>query len=136
MKFIATALLAGTFAASAAGADVVSWKDLQSMGGFAIDQPIRSSSGWLLPVRGDVSGLAKVTTKSTQLNSGIACAETLASVDGRTISLVVTTGLAGSRRSAKCPAANLGAIAPGQYSVQYHAANEPAQPLGSVVIAP
>jgi len=133
---ILAAALISLLGASSAIGEVASWNTLLSVGGFAIGQPTKSSSGWVLPVRGDVSGLKTITVKPTQMNSGIACLETRASLRGSTITLQVTTGVAGNGHNAECPAAELGNIAPGTYVVQYQGPLEAAVPLGNVTIAP
>ena len=133
---LATVAVVGAFVAPRANTEVASWAFLSSVGGFSIGQPTKGGAGWVLPVQGDVSGLRTITTKPTTMNSAIACLETQASVDKMKINLRVITGLAGPGRNAACPAAALGSLAPGRYSVQYRGINEPAVPLGEVVIAP
>jgi hypothetical protein len=128
--------LAGTLLARVAVAEVASWKYLVSVGGFSIGHPKKVARGWVLPVQGDVSGLRTITAKPTTMNSSVACVETQASVEGKTISVRVITGIGGPGRSASCPPANLGPIAPGSYFVQYVGSNEAPVPLGNVVIAP
>ena len=117
-------------------ADPASWKFLQSVGGLTIAEPQRVSGGWVLPVQADVSGLTRASARPTTLNSGIACLETRASVEGSTIALSIVTGLAGSGRNAQCPAANLGQLTPGRYSVIYRGVAEPDVRIGSIAIAP
>ena len=135
----AVAFLAGLLALSAvsqsASADVASWHFVQSVGGLLIGEPVREGGGWSLPVRADVSGLSKVTVQPTTLNSGIACLETRASVENSKIILVIVTSIAGPGREARCPAATLGQIAPGRYSVVYRESPGRGVSLGSVVIA-
>jgi len=130
---IATALMLMSVDALA---DRASWKFLQSVGGLTIGEPQRESGGWVLPVHADVSGLNKASVQPTTLNSGIACLETRASVEGSIVALSIVTGLAGSGRVARCPAANLGHLAPGRYSVVYRGVGEAQVSVGSIVIAP
>ena len=117
-------------------AERASWKFLQSVGGMTIGEPRREGAGWILPVHADVSGLTKISAQPTTLNSGIACVETRASVEGSTVALSIVTGLAGSGLIARCPAAMLGHIAPGRYSVVYRGVGEAEVSVGSIVIAP
>jgi hypothetical protein len=112
------------------------WAFVQSVGGISIGEPVREGSGWILPVRADLSGFSKITVQPTAHNSGMACRETRATVTRNTILLVVVSTVAGDGREARCPPAHLGALTPGTYSVAYGAAPESAVALGSVVIAP
>ena len=118
-----------------AAAESVSWDFVQSVGGLTIGQPVKSSAGWQLPIRADVSGLRTVTVQPKVMNSGIACVETRAAVEGSSIFLTVITGIASSDRSAACPPAMLGSIAPGPYLVKYRGGNGPVMPIGKVNIA-
>jgi hypothetical protein len=138
MRGIVITFIAGvsTLASVDALADRASWKFIQSVGGLTISEPQRETAGWVLPVRADLSGLTKVSVEPTKLNSGVACLETQASVEGSTIVLSLVTGVAGSGRSARCPAATLGQIAPGRYSVVYRGVDEAEVSVGTVVIAP
>jgi hypothetical protein len=131
---VVVALVAPWFARCEA-AELAQWVFVQSVGGIAIGPPLKSSSGWLLPVQCDVSGLKTITTQPTTLNSGIACVETRAVAEGSSIFVTVVTDIAGPGRSASCPAASLGAIAPGHYSVKYRDRDGQAISLGEVTIA-
>ena len=117
-------------------ADRASWTFLQSVGGLTIGEPQREGGGWVLPVYADVSGLNKASVQPTTLNSGIACLETRASVKGSTVALSIFTGVAGSGRIARCPAAKLGHLAPGRYTVVYRGVGEAEVSVGRIVIAP
>lgn len=117
-------------------ADVASWAFIESVGGLRIGEPTKISGGWVLPVQADVSGLTKVTAEPKLFNSGIACWDTRAKVEGPVIALSVITGIAGGNRSSRCPPAKLDSIAPGKYAVRYRGAKGSEAPLGVIVIAP
>ena len=117
-------------------AERASWAFLQSVGGLTIGEPQREGSGWILPIHADVSGLNRASVQPSTLNSGIACLETRASVEGSVIALSIITGLAGSGRAARCPTAKLGHLSPGRYSVVYRGIGEAEVSVGSIVIAP
>ena len=70
---------------------------------------------------------------SKALHSALVCLKTKAEVRDQTIVLQVDTGVFRSGKSALCPPAELGPIAPGDYTVVY---GDEAQPLGRVSIAP
>ena len=115
------------------------WAFMQSVGGMAIEAPVRvapsssmhKTARWQLPVRADVSGLTAVTRPPSSLNSALACTQTKAELRGHMIALRVLTGLMRSGLSSVCPPADLGAIAPGNYRVVY---GQEAQPLGELHI--
>ena len=56
-------------------AEPQSWSFVESVGGIAVDPPVRADHTWVLPVRSDVSGLKSITTKPTIINSGMAPAQ-------------------------------------------------------------
>ncbi len=99
------------------------WSFVQSVGGIEVESPIQVQGAWVLPVRGDVSGLQAITVKPAGLNSGIAC-YTQATVEGASIFITVSTSVAGGDRVARCPPANLGSLPPGLYTVLYRGPNE------------
>lgn len=120
LVFLATMWLA---ACTALLVEPRSWAFVQAVGGISIGEPIRNDSAWLLPVRGDVSGTQGISTKPSQVNSGLTCYAVEANIEGSAIFVVMSTTVAGSR-SAKCPPAVLGHPADGVYSVFYRAPNE------------
>ena len=117
------------------------WSFVQSVGGMSIGTPapVAATSSfsrtqhWQLPVHADVSGRTNVTHPSKALHSALVCLKTKAEVRDQTIVLQVDTGVFRSGKSALCPPAELGPIAPGDYTVVY---GDEAQPLGRVSIAP
>jgi hypothetical protein len=95
------------------------WRFVQAVGGMAVEQPVRDSRGWALPVRINVSGTRAITVEPTLLNSALACDSVQAVIDGRIIYLTVVTRLVDEGSTAVCPAARLGQQQPGVYSVMY-----------------
>ena len=138
MKSLGVAIVAAVLAAAhtLALADTANWNFIQSVGGLSLKQPAKTPAGWLLPVQADVSGLNKVTVQPTLLNSGVACANTRANVEGSVIILSVITSVAGGGSSSQCPPAKLGSIAPGTYAVRYRGGDKSDIALGEIVIAP
>jgi hypothetical protein len=115
-------------------AEPQSWSFVESVGGIAVDPPIRSDHTWVLPVRSDVSGLRTITIKPTKVNSGIACQSIRAEIEGGSIYITVLTTVAGSRYNAECPSASLGQVASGRYRVFYRGPNEKPVQIGEVVV--
>ena len=115
-------------------ADQRDWDFVQSVGGIAFDSPVQGSGGWILPVQADVSGIRPITVKPTLLNSALACKSVEASVDGRVIYLTLVTGVVSQRRTPICPAAELGWLDPGSYSVIYRGPDRNAVSIGEVVV--
>lgn len=92
-----------------------------------------------MPVRADVSGLQRVTTKPTTLNSALICERTEFNVEGRNIYITVVTAPAHStpalpyaNNSSRCPYIMLGEMLPGKYSVFYRGPGEAPVDLGEV----
>ena len=110
------------------------WGFVQSVGGIRLEAPTRATGVWVLPLVVNVSGLTATTLRPTVLNSGLACEATAAVVEGTNIYISVVTGIAGPGKSAVCPAAQLGTLAPGQYAVFYRGVNEKPVHLGRVAV--
>ena len=110
------------------------WQFVQSVGGIAVGKPEHLPSGWSLSVRADVSGVTTVTLKPTALNSALACVRTFAVVEGRNIFLTIDSELVRSGYTSRCPSANLGRVADGQYRVFYRGPSEPPIELSEVSI--
>lgn len=123
-------------ASEIACAEIATWTFMLSVGGVAIGEPVREGETWTLPVRADVSGLSKITVQPTALNSSLACRETRVTVERATIVIAFVTSPAGGGHEARCPAAALGRMAPGRYSVVYGGAGNTPADLGTIVIAP
>src|SRR5271169_1444774 len=79
---------------ASASAESDSWDFLQAVGGISVEAPLHSASGWSLPVHANVSGLERVTTKPTTLNSALVCEQTIAKVEGQSIYLTIVPALA------------------------------------------
>ena len=110
------------------------WEFVQSVGGIAVEQPTKSTDGWLLPVQADVSGLRAITVTPTLLNSALSCKSVRASIEGQVIYITVVTGVAGRDRTSICPPANLQEIRPGAYSVLYRGPNGKVVQLSKIVV--
>jgi hypothetical protein len=97
------------------------WQSIQSVGGIALGSPVRNSNGHvLLPIHCDVSGLQAITTRPTGLDSGSVCIRPKVRVKASTIFITIRTTLAGHPDfDSRCPAADLGVLSPGVYSVVY-----------------
>ena len=78
--------------------------------------------------------LQAITVKPTTLNSGLACRNTVAKVEGHSIYLTIITSVAGEGLSAICPAAVLGTLPDGNYIVYYRGSEAQAVKLGEVSI--
>jgi hypothetical protein len=129
VAFIALALLTRS-----AFAEQRSWLFVQSVGGIEVGTLLKKETGWVLPVRSDVSGLRAVTVKPTALNSGLSCRRIEATIEGNAIFLTIDTGVAGGGRSSVCPSALLGHPRAGKYLVFYRSPNEKPVPIGEVSI--
>ena len=126
-SFIALALFAcGAFA------EQRSWLFVQSVGGIEVGAPLQSETGWVLPVRADVSGLRTITVKPNALNSGLSCERTETTIEGNVIFLTIHTSIAGGGRSSVCPSARIGHLRTGTYSVFYRSSNEKPVAIGEV----
>jgi len=125
--FIALALFA-----CSAFADQRSWLFVQSVGGIEVGAPQQSETGWVLPVRVDVSGLRTITVKPTTLNSGLSCERIEATIEGNAIFLTIHTSVAGGGRSSACPSPRIGRLHAGTYSVFYRSSNEKPVAIGKV----
>jgi hypothetical protein len=111
-----------------------SWLFMQSVGGIEVGTPLQSETGWLLPVRSDVSGLRTITAKPSTLNSGLSCQRIEAEIEGDAIFITIFTGVAGGGRSSVCPSVLLGHLPAGKYSVFYRSLNEIPVSIGEVSI--
>jgi hypothetical protein len=110
------------------------WSFVQSVGGIKLEAPKKVAGAWALPVSVNVSGLKATALQPTVLNSGLACEATHAVVEGTSIYIGIVTGIAGPGKSAACPSAKLGTLAPGQYTVFYRGASEGPVHVGEVAI--
>src|SRR6266446_44725 len=112
------------------------WQFVQSVGGLALGTPQRDHHGHvLLPIRCDVSGTQTITVGPTGINSALVCEPPSVHVSSSTVFLTIRTTIASSRNSdARCPAADLGALSAGLYSVIYRSPDGRQHPLGSIQI--
>jgi len=109
----------------AAHACCEAWSFVRSVGGIAVEEPRQIEGSWSLPIRANVSGLETITEKPTALNSALGCKATHAAVERNNIYLTLETSLPTKKINATCPAASLGRIAPGTYTVFYRGPGEP-----------
>jgi hypothetical protein len=117
-----------------AHAEPQGWDFVQAVGGIALGTPKQVEGRWFLPVLVDVSGVEKVTTQPTAMNSALVCALTRAAIESNKISLTIVTALTKKNTTSRCPSAELGALKPGKYSVFYRGQDEEPHPLGEVAI--
>jgi hypothetical protein len=110
------------------------WSFVQSVGGIVVGQPSKVASGWLLPVRADVSGLQRITLAPTAMYSALSCNTVKASIEGQSIYLAISTGIAGSGHTSRCPSAELGHLGPGTYAVFYRGPDGLTFPLGRAAV--
>jgi hypothetical protein len=96
-----------------------SWAFVVSVGGIIVGDPIRANGAWSLPVQADLSGLETFTSKPTMLNSALVCSSVAAKIIDSGIYLTIYSDLPGVGKNARCPAAQLAVIAPGEYRVFY-----------------
>ncbi len=111
------------------------WSFVTSVGGLTVGTPVQSDGGWLLPIQADVSGLKAVTTKPTTLNSALVCEAVKANVKGQDIFLMLKTALVHGDATSACPAAKLGKLPNGSYSVWYGTSRSAGISLGTVRVA-
>ncbi len=139
MKRIAFLLLASSMSVSVlAGPE--NWSFVQSVGGIEIGAPFLHHWGWVLPVRADVSGRQRVTTKPTRLDSALVCERTDVAVEGRNIYITVATepatrstrALLFPDGSSRCLPVMLGEVLPGKYEVFYRGPSDTPVRLGEV----
>lgn len=129
--FISLALL---FACTHGSAQ--SWAFVVSVGGIAVRDPVRADGGWSLPVQADVSGLQTFSSKPTVLNSALVCSRVSAKVIDGGIYLTLYSDLPGNGKNARCPPAEVGVVAPGEYRVYYKGPGETPVLLRTVHVGP
>lgn len=113
-----------------------SWEFMASVGGVAVDEPIRNPDGSVtLPVKCDVSGLTTITKKPTMINSALVVTGIDKDVEERQILISVHTGLASKNTTSVCSAVGLGNIPPGEYQVYYYGSDRKKHPIGKVAVA-
>lgn len=141
-KLISAFMLASLFTActrsvvSALTRSSCDWPFIQSVGGIALGPPQRDRRGHaILPIRCDVSGTQKITQRPTHLNSALVCEAPVVRIRHGTIFLTIRTTVADNPKlSSRCPAADLGALVAGRYSVIYRSPDGTSHPIGSIEI--
>ena len=110
------------------------WQFIQSVGGLAIGTPHRNDRKHvILPIRCDISGTETITVHPTTGYSGLACDLPAVHVHSTNVFITVRTTLPG-KRDARCPPADLGKLAGGDYSVFYLCPDGTHEPLGSIQV--
>jgi hypothetical protein len=110
------------------------WGFVASVGGIAVGSAYQTEKGWFLPVHANVSGLEAVTSKPTQINSGLICENVAARLSGNVITLTLYSGVARDGYSSSCPPAALGSLPPGNYHVIYQSPGDEPHLIGEVVL--
>ena len=106
--------------ASGCFAEERDWSFIQAVGGLVIGEPYLENGRLILPLRCDVSGLAKITVKPTILNSALAVEGVHLERNGTCIFLKVSTTIASQKHpKATCESVELGELPAGLYSVFY-----------------
>lgn len=129
-------LLTSALLSSTAFAGVETWAFVQSVGGLSLGAPERQAAAWVLSVQVDVSGLTPVTRQPVTLNSGLACVQMHAVVEGRNIYLTLVTGLIRQGLSSHCPSVLLDASLQGRYKVFYRGPDESPVELSEIQLDP
>ncbi len=104
-----------------------SWSAIKATGGAELGRAYVDAGDWYLPTGINFSG---VKPGAKTLNSGLTCTSVKASHNSDTIYVTATTSV--GLGQAECPAAKIGKIKKGTYSVVYRGPNEPTQLLGQV----
>jgi hypothetical protein len=111
------------------------WSFVTAVGGLKVGAPVHSDGEWSLPIQGDVSGLKAITNRPTTMNSALVCEAVKARVKGQDIFLMLKTTLVHGDATSACPAAKLGKLANGSYSVWYGTSRAEGVSLGTVRVA-
>lgn len=110
------------------------WAFMQTVGGISIGDPYQNDDRWFLPVLCDISGLKTITIKPVFLNSALAAAETVVTVEGNAISVTVTTSLRSHNPRSSCRPGELGRLPRGNYTVSYRDPDGTEHALGTISI--
>ena len=111
------------------------WSFVSSVGGIAVDDPVRTANGLELPVRANVSGLETITVAPTFLNSMTACSRTRGRIKGQNIFVTIATSYPRAGEGPRCPPAQLGDLPSGEYNVYYGAGRDGAVFLRKIRVA-
>jgi hypothetical protein len=124
--------------ASAGISDLIygrSWEFMESVGGIAINTPIREADGTVtLPVKCDVSGLTTTTKKPTIMNSALVVTGIDKRIEKEQIYISVNTGMVSKNATCICPSIDLGNIPSGDYQVYYQGSDRVKYTLGKVTV--
>lgn len=127
ISILIVAALAG--ASSVAPVSDAPWSTVKATGGADLGRAFVDAGQWYLPTGINFSG---VKPGATTLNSGLTCLGVKTSHTSSTIYVTVTTSIGIGQ--AACPAAKVGKIKTGTYSVVYRGPKEPDQLLGQVTL--
>jgi len=89
---------------------VASWAFIESVGGMALGQPqpVTEGSGWILPIHCDLTGLRKISTQPTALNSSQVIKELRWTVkDNRLLVQLLLKSSVYATGEARCPSIKL-----------------------------
>lgn len=115
---------------------VASWAFLQSVGGIKLGQPVKTPEGWQLPLECDLTGLRRITTDPTVLNSSQVIQDVQWRIEGDQLQLWLLLKPASyATAEARCPDLGLAGISPGTYEAVYRE-GEATHPLGPVNLQP
>ena len=95
------------------------WGFIQSVGGIKIGTPIKTHSGWQVPILCDVSGLKTFTVKPTTLNSALVVAKVLSRFDNEKIYLRIIVSASKKNKTSECPPLDLSDLSTGAFEVFY-----------------
>jgi hypothetical protein len=125
MHILIVAAFAGT--SSLAPVSDAPWSSIKATGGAELGRAYLDAGEWYLPTGINFAG---VKPGATTLNSGVTCLAVKTSHNSDTVYVTATTSV--GMGQAACPAAKIGKIKKGTYSVVYRGPNEPTQLLGQV----
>jgi len=134
MKILRLLLLLLASSCVAATSQERSWSFIQSVGGIKIGQPYKEQDTHYLPIKTDVSGLQKITTKPTMLNSALMFSRTGHLIKGNEIHISIYTSLINDTATKNCKSIPLLNIKEGNYAVYYNTEIDGKHLLGSITI--
>lgn len=134
MKVLSHLLLLITASCSAVESVERNWSFIEKVGGLEIGKPYKELNTNYLPINVDVSGLKKVTTKPTTLNSALMCSRTGHIIKDNEIHISIYTSLINETAGRNCKSIPLLGIKEGKYTVYYSTKNTEKHKLGSITI--
>ena len=109
------------------------WERIEAVGGMAVGSATRLAGGRLrIPVRCDLAGLDSITSKPTQMNSGLGVARLKVELDSNVVFITVIAGIGAP---AQCPAIEVDYVG-SSLRAAYRSPDRSSRELGPVVIAP